>query len=152
VTRNEYKYVADIELDLAQLPLVTVALGDINQVLLNLIVNAAQAIHSCVQDSGKRGRITIRTRSEPESVVITVNDTGGGISPAIARRVFDPFFTTKPVGQGTGHGLAIAHKIIAERHHGTIDFESTPGVGTTFRIRLPREHPDPAGLVPPAGQ
>jgi two-component system, NtrC family, sensor kinase len=73
-------------------------------------------------------------------VVISVQDTGCGIPPAIASRVFDPFFTTKPVGQGTGQGLAIAHTIITERHRGTIDFESTPGFGTTFQIRLPCDH------------
>ena len=137
VATNEYKYVADIKLDLQELPLVTASAGDLNQVFLNLVVNAAHAIGSCVQGSDQRGTITVQTRAQPAGVVITITDTGCGIPQEIAGRIFDPFFTTKPVGQGTGQGLAIAHTIIVERHHGTINFEPAAGGGTTFRIFLP---------------
>ena len=137
VARNEYKYVADIELDLGELPLVMASGGDLNQVFLNLIVNAAHAIEARVLDTDQRGTITVRTRADDAGVLITVSDTGCGIPAEITGRVFDPFFTTKPVGRGTGQGLAIAHTIIVERHHGAINFEPNPGGGTTFRVRLP---------------
>ncbi len=137
VSKNEYKYVADIELDLGELPLVMANAGDLNQVFLNLIVNAAHAIEGLGSD--QRGKIRVRTRADESGVLITVSDNGCGIPAEIADRVFDPFFTTKPVGRGTGQGLAIAHTII-ERHHGTIKFEPTPGGGTTFRIALPLNH------------
>ena len=141
VARNEYKYVADVELDLGELPLVNASAGDLNQVFLNLIVNAAHAIESLGTDAPEKGKITLRTRSEDGDVVITVSDTGTGIPPGIAGRVFDPFFTTKPAGRGTGQGLAIAHTIIVERHHGAISFAPARGGGTTFRITLPVDDP-----------
>lgn len=137
VAKNEYKYVADLDPDLGQLPLVMANAGDLNQVFLNLIVNASHAIEARVGDSGERGTITVQTRADGADVVITISDTGCGIPPDIAGRVFDPFFTTKPVGRGTGQGLAIAHTIIVERHHGSINFEPNPAGGTTFRIVLP---------------
>jgi PAS domain S-box-containing protein len=137
VTKNEYKYVADIVLDLGELPLVPANASDLNQVFLNLIVNASHAIAAEVRDTDQRGTITLRTRAEDGGVLITVSDTGSGIPADIAGRVFNPFFTTKPVGQGTGQGLAIAHRIIVERHHGAINFEPNPGGGTTFRVQLP---------------
>jgi two-component system, NtrC family, sensor kinase len=137
VATNEYKYVADVELDLAELPLVTANGGDLNQVFLNLIVNAAHAIESEVADTGRRGTITVRTSVDGDRVVITVADTGCGIPEEIAGRVFDPFFTTKPVGHGTGQGLAIAHTIVVDRHHGTIGFTPAPDGGTSFEITLP---------------
>ena len=137
VANNEYKYVADIDLDLGTLPLISANAGDLNQVFLNLIVNAAHAIETRVQDSGERGQISVTTQHRDAGVVITVSDTGCGIPAEIASRVFDPFFTTKPVGRGTGQGLAIVHSIIVERHHGAITFEPRPGGGTTFRIVLP---------------
>lgn len=143
VARNEYKYVADIDLDLGDLPLVTANAGDLNQVFLNLIVNAAHAIEARVGDSGDRGRIRISTRADSKSVLITISDSGCGIPPDIAGRVFDPFFTTKPVGRGTGQGLAIAYTIVTDRHHGTIGFTSAPGGGTTFEIALPLDEPAP---------
>jgi PAS domain S-box-containing protein len=139
VTKNEYKYVADIVLDLGELPLVPANASDLNQVFLSLIVNASHAIESEVRDTDQRGTITLRTRVDDGGVLITVTDTGGGIPADIAGRVFDQFFTTKPVGRGTGQGLAIAHRIIVERHHGAINFEPNPGGGTTFRVRLPLE-------------
>jgi PAS domain S-box-containing protein len=140
VSRNEYKYVADIELDLGELPLVMANAGELNQVFLNLIVNAAQAIETAGPGSNERGKITLRTRADERGVLITVSDSGCGIPAEIADRIFDPFFTTKPVGHGTGQGLALAHTIIVERHYGTITFEPTPGGGTTFRILLPLNH------------
>jgi PAS domain S-box-containing protein len=154
VATNEYKYVADIELDLANLPPVMANAGDLNQVFLNLIVNAAHAIQSRVRDSAQRGTITVRTRADTTGVLITVSDTGCGIPDEIAERVFDPFFTTKAVGHGTGQGLAIAHAIVVERHHGAINFEPNPDGGTTFRIHLPLDDPaapgDPAAPDDPA--
>jgi two-component system, NtrC family, sensor kinase len=138
VATNEYKYVADVDLELGDLPLVTANAGDLHQVFLNLIVNAAHAIESSLKDSDEeRGTITVRTRAEGSSVEITIADTGCGIPAEIAGRVFDPFFTTKPVGRGTGQGLAIAHTIVVERHQGTIGFGRAPGGGTVFRIVLP---------------
>jgi PAS domain S-box-containing protein len=141
VATNEYKYLADIELDLGDLPTVMANAGDLNQVFLNLIVNAAHAIGARVQDSGERGTITVRTRAQQDGVLISVSDTGCGIPAEIAGRVFDPFFTTKEVGRGTGQGLALAHTIVVERHRGTINFEPSPSGGTTFRILLPLDHP-----------
>jgi signal transduction histidine kinase len=144
VATSEYKYVADVELDLGELPLVMASGGELNQVFLNLIVNAAHAIESRVRDTDQRGKITVRTRVEEAGVVITVSDNGCGIPAEIAGRVFDPFFTTKEVGRGTGQGLAIAHSIVVERHHGAINFEPNPGGGTTFRVLLPPELNHPA--------
>jgi PAS domain S-box-containing protein len=145
VAANEYKYVADIELDLGELPLVMANAGDLNQVFLNLIVNAAHAIEAKAQDSGERGKIIVRTRADDAGVLITVSDSGCGIQAEIAERVFDPFFTTKEIGSGTGQGLAIAHTIVVERHGGTITHQPTPGGGATFRILLPPDDPAAGG-------
>jgi signal transduction histidine kinase len=135
VARNELKYAAEVQTDLADLPPVVCNLGDLNQVFLNLLVNAAHAIAEVVAE-GERGRITVRTRPDGPDVVIVVEDTGGGIPEAVRERVFDPFFTTKEVGRGTGQGLALARTII-EQHRGSIEFETEVGRGTTFTIRLP---------------
>jgi PAS domain S-box-containing protein len=137
VANNELKYVADVVLELADLPPVWCHLGDVNQVILNLVVNAAHAIRDLVGDSGQRGRITIRTAQDGDSVTIDVIDTGMGIPSNIADRVFEPFFTTKPVGVGTGQGLALAYSLVHDRHSGSITFASVPGAGTTFTVRLP---------------
>jgi len=139
VSRNEWKYVADVETDLdPHLPPVWCLVGDINQVMLNLIVNAAHAIaEKNGDDRSRKGKIVISTKSAGEWAEIRVSDTGVGIPPHIRDKVYDPFFTTKPVGRGTGQGLAIAHAVITERHGGTIDFESQVGHGTTFIVRLP---------------
>ena len=139
VARNEWKYVADVILDLAtDLPPVRCNPSEINQVLLNLIVNAAHAITDVPgRDSKNKGEIRISTRADGADVVITVADTGCGIPAAIRDKIYDPFFTTKAVGKGTGQGLAIAHRIIRERHRGTIECDSTVGKGTRFVIRLP---------------
>jgi len=145
VAQNEYRHVADVVTDFADLPEVVCHAGEINQVFLNLVVNAAHAIAEVVTHHGGRGTITIRTRCEDaDTVLVTVSDTGGGIPEAIRDRVFDPFFTTKQVGHGTGQGLALARTAIVDRHGGTISFETRPGEGTTFFVRLPI-HGHPAG-------
>ncbi|HTP29274.1 MAG TPA: ATP-binding protein [Anaeromyxobacteraceae bacterium] len=136
VARNEYKYVADVETDLGELPSVTCYAGDVNQVFLNIIVNAAHAIAEAEKATNGRGRIRISTRCEDDHVVVAVSDTGSGIPTSIRDKIFDPFFTTKEVGRGTGQGLAIARTIV-EKHRGSIQFETEPGRGTTFFIRLP---------------
>lgn len=137
VARNEYKYVADVETDLGELPPVLCYPSDLNQVFLNLVVNAAHAIAEAAGDGARRGKITIATRRDGDWVEIAIADTGGGIPDAIRDRVYDPFFTTKPVGKGTGQGLAIARSIVVDKHQGTLHFTSAPGQGTTFYIRLP---------------
>jgi PAS domain S-box-containing protein len=134
VANNEIKYTADVETDLGDLPLVHCHLGDINQVVLNLVVNAAHAIGAA--DRG-RGTIRISTRLDGEQAVIEVADTGTGVPPEIADKLFDPFFTTKEVGTGTGQGLALVRTLVADRHGGSIDFTSTVGAGTVFTVRLP---------------
>ncbi len=135
VATGEYKAVADVETDLGDLPLVAYNGGEIKQVLLNLIVNAAQAIAD--GSPGERGAIRVRTRGDATHVLISVADTGCGIPARIADRVFDPFFTTREVGRGTGQGLAIARRLVVERHGGSLTFETAPGEGTTFHVRLP---------------
>jgi len=139
VSRNEWKYVADLVTDFdPELPMVNCLPGDINQVILNLIVNAAQAVAEVVGDGAEgKGTITIRTRRDGDHAEIRIADTGPGIPEAIQPKVFDPFFTTKEVGKGTGQGLPITHAIIIEKHDGTITFETETGRGTTFIIRLP---------------
>ncbi len=139
VARNEWKYIAEMVLELdPNLPSVVCLIGELNQVILNLLVNAAHAIGDvCRQNGGAKGTITINTRAEAEHAVIRVTDTGGGIPAHIRGKVFDPFFTTKPVGKGTGQGLAIAYSVIVEKHGGTIGIETEMGRGTTFIIRLP---------------
>lgn len=139
VSRNEWKYVADLVTDFdPHLPQVSCLPGDFNQVVLNIVVNAAQAIANVVENGSQaRGTITVRTRHEGDWVEIRVEDTGTGIPASIRHKVFDHFFTTKGVGKGTGQGLAIAHAIVVHKHAGTIRFESEEGKGTTFIIRLP---------------
>ncbi len=139
VARNEWKYIADIDLQLDRsLPPVPCLPGEINQVFLNLIVNATHAIGDVVGESGTvKGRITISTKNIGEYAEIRVCDTGTGIPEDIRDRIFDPFFTTKEVGKGSGQGLSIAHMIITEKHRGRIFFETEMGVGTAFIIQLP---------------
>jgi len=139
VSRNEWKYVADVETVFdPNLPPVTCLPGEFNQVILNLIVNAAHAIADVVgKDGSRKGKITVRTLNCPDWAEIQIQDTGIGIPERIRDRVFDPFFTTKQIGKGTGQGLAIAHSVIVGQHHGTIHFESAEGQGTTFFIRIP---------------
>lgn len=139
VAKNEYKYVAEVETDLRELPAVMCYIGDLSQVFLNLIVNAAHAIADNIGDDAAKGRIVIRTARMDDAVQISIADNGGGIPEDIRQRVFDPFFTTKPVGKGTGQGLAIARSIVVDKHGGSLTFDSQPGQGTTFFIRLPVE-------------
>jgi two-component system NtrC family sensor kinase len=136
VARNEYKYVAEVETELEPLPAVLCLGGEMNQVFLNLIVNAAHAIRDVVKDSGAMGKIRIDTKLRDGDVLIRISDTGTGIPKDIQRRVFDPFFTTKEVGRGTGQGLAIARSVV-DKHGGQISFETEAGSGTTFLIRIP---------------
>ena len=150
IARNEYKYVADVATDLEELPRVLCHGGEVNQVILNIVVNAAHAIAERVRGTEDRGKITVRTRREGEDVIlIAIHDTGGGIPDAARGHIFDPFFTTKEVGKGTGQGLAIARSVIVDRHHGHLSFETELGKGTTFFIRLPI-HGDPHVSLPAA--
>lgn len=139
VARNEWKYVADLKLDLdpALLP-VPCFLGEFNQSILNLVINAAHAIGDVVKEHpGTKGTITIQTRREGNQVEIRVSDTGGGIPEAVRPRIFEPFFTTKGVGKGSGQGLSIVYASIVKKHGGSVSFETQAGQGTTFILRLP---------------
>ncbi|MEO7718812.1 MAG: ATP-binding protein [Capsulimonas sp.] len=138
VARNEWKYVAEMTLDLdPDLPLVSCLPGELNQVILNMVVNAAHAIGDVVGSNGDKGEIRIRTIRDGDWVEIRIADTGSGMSEEVKNRVFDPFFTTKEVGRGTGQGLSISRAVIIERHGGTINVETALGEGTAFSIRLP---------------
>ena len=139
VARNEWKYVAQMVTDLASdLPLVPCVPGALNQVILNILVNAAHALGDVVGDgAAAKGTITVSTRQRGDGVEIRIADTGPGISEAIQDKIFDPFFTTKEVGKGTGQGLAIAHTVVVEQHGGQLIFETAEGEGTTFIIGLP---------------
>ncbi len=139
IARNEWKYVSEIKMDLdPNLPMAPCLPGEMNQVFLNLIINAAQAIAEVVGDGDDtKGLITISTRHTDDDVEIRIQDTGAGIPESIQTRIFDPFFTTKDVGKGTGQGLTICHTVVTEKHGGTISFESQMNQGTTFIIRLP---------------
>jgi signal transduction histidine kinase len=136
IARNEYKYVADVQTDYAEIPLVTCHSGDLNQVFLNVIVNAAHAVEDAVKGTQRKGIIRVSTRQEGPNVVVAISDTGGGIPEAIRDKIFDPFFTTKEVGRGTGQGLAIAHNVVL-KHHGSLTFTTRMGEGTTFFISVP---------------
>jgi two-component system NtrC family sensor kinase len=151
IARGEYKYVADVETQFGDLPPVVCHGDEINQVVLNLIVNAAHAIEDVVRGSDHRGRILLRTEAMGGEVLIAVSDTGTGIASDIVPRIFDPFFTTKEVGKGTGQGLAIARTIIKEHHGGDIAVETRVGEGTTFSIRLPIEPPRAEAAVRKSG-
>jgi len=137
VARNEYKYVAALELELGVLPPVTCHLNEINQVVLNIVVNAAHAIADLVKGTENKGRITIRTMRDGPHAVIAISDTGGGIPLHAQPHIFEPFYTTKEVGRGTGQGLSMAWSAIKERHAGELSFETRPSEGTTFIIKLP---------------
>ncbi len=139
VCRNRWKYVADLETDFDDsIPTVPCLIGEFNQVILNIIVNAADAIAEQVGDSPEqKGKIVVTTRSTDEMVIIQITDNGPGIPEKIHNRIFEPFFTTKEVGKGTGQGLAICHDVIVNKHCGKINFQSGPEGGTTFTIQLP---------------
>jgi PAS domain S-box-containing protein len=144
VARNEYKYVADVETAFGSLPPVVCLIADMNQVFLNLVINASHAIGDVMRQTKEKGKISIRTWQEGGQAVIAISDTGCGIPDKIRIRVFDPFFTTKPVGKGTGQGLAISRSIVVEKHGGTLRFEPNQPQGTIFYISIP-VNPQPAG-------
>ncbi len=135
MAKNEIKYDADVETDLAELPLIYCHCGQINQVLLNILVNAAQAIKS--QEREDRGTIKIRTYASDDGVVCEISDDGPGIPPDKVSKIFDPFFTTKPPGKGTGLGLSVSYGIIVNKHNGKFLVDSKVGEGTKFTIKLP---------------
>ncbi len=132
---NEVKYKAELTREFGALPLVECLPSQLNQVFMNILVNAAQAIE-------EHGKIRVATGTEGDKVWVEIADNGSGIAPEQLGRIFDPFFTTKPVGKGTGLGLSISYGIV-QKHHGEIQVSSTPGAGTTFRIVLPRQQPRP---------
>jgi len=135
IARNQLKNRAEVHLSLGNLPLVECAPSQIDQVFLNLIVNAAQAM-----PPGKMGTIDIRTHCDAQDVWIEVQDNGPGMTPEILKKIFDPFFTTKDPGTGTGLGLSVSQNII-QQHGGKLEVQSTVGVGTTFKITLPIKRP-----------
>lgn len=145
VASNEYKYVARIETDLQDIPMLDCYLGDLNQVFLNLVVNAAHAI---AENNDEPGTIKVSTRMTDGNVVVSVADNGTGIPKDIQHRIFDPFFTTKEVGRGTGQGLSISHNIVVEKHGGRLYFETSPENGTTFFIELPIASNSNGSLMP----
>jgi len=136
VAANEIKYKAEVVREFGELPLVECVAAQLNQVFLNLLVNAAQAIR-------ERGVITIRTGCDGEWVWLAFSDSGCGIAPEVVPRIFEPFFTTKPVGSGTGLGLSLSYGIV-QRHGGRLEVDSRPGEGATFTIRLPLRRPQSA--------
>jgi PAS domain S-box-containing protein len=145
IARNEWKYVAEMKTDFDRsLPLVPCLPAEFNQVILNILINAAHAIGEAAGSGSEvKGVISVGTRNMGDMVEISVTDTGSGIPEEIRSKIFDPFFTTKDVGKGTGQGLAISHSVIVEKHGGTITFETEVGRGTTFFIHLPITDPEP---------
>ena len=143
VSQSEWKYVAHLNLQLSDdIDMISCIRGDVEKVVLNLIVNAAHAIREKTpHDASGKGAITISTRRCGEQAEICVADTGTGIPEEVQKRVFEPFFTTKPVGVGTGQGLSLAREAIVERHGGSLFFDSRIGEGTTFHVRLPIQRP-----------
>lgn len=140
VARNRWKYVATLATEFEEtLPLVPCLVGEFNQVILNLIVNASDAIGEKMGGSSELGEIKISTHMINNRAEVRVQDTGGGIPEKIQSRIFDPFFTTKEVGQGSGQGLAIARGVVVNKHQGEFSFETEEGIGTTFIIQLPLE-------------
>ncbi len=137
IAKSEYKYVAELITDFEDIPQITCNAGDINQVILNLVVNASHAIAERHLEG--LGRIEISTRTRGREVVIAIKDNGNGIPVNVRDRVFEPFFTTKEVGKGTGQGLALAYVVVVDKHRGKIYFKTELGAGTTFFIHLPIE-------------
>ena len=137
IAANEYKYVATLETEFGELPPVVCHVNELNQVFLNIVINAAHAISDVVTGTDQKGVITVRTRYQDGTAIVEISDTGTGIPRAVQAKVFDPFFTTKAVGKGTGQGLAIARSVVVEKHGGTLTFNTAHGRGTTFVIRMP---------------
>lgn len=131
-----HKYAATVELELGQLPAVPGFQGELGQVFLNLLVNAAHAVTERM-GCDSLGIIRISTHLDGDSVEVRVSDNGSGIAPENRARIFEPFFSTKEVGHGSGQGLAISRSIVVDKHAGALWFDSEPGVGTTFFVRLP---------------
>jgi len=151
IVRNETKYVADVQLDLGELPHIPCHLGELNQVFVNLIVNAAHAIGDSLSETRIRGLILIKSWATASDVYVSISDDGTGIPEAARDSVFLPFFTTKEVGRGTGQGLAISRSVVMEKHGGSLSFETETGKGTIFTIRLPiAESTPPVRAVPSA--
>ncbi|MCF8479359.1 MAG: FIST C-terminal domain-containing protein [Rhodospirillum sp.] len=137
VTRNEWKHIAEVETDFdPALPPILCFAADLNQVFLNLIINATHAIADAVEEGGV-GRITLSTRTQGDWVEIRIADSGKGVPPDLRERIFDPFFTTKAVGKGTGQGLSISMDVIANKHGGTLILDPDATGGACFVIRLP---------------
>lgn len=149
VARSEWRYVAELETTFDEsLPLVTCLRDGLNQVILNFIVNAAHAIEARYgKTENHNGLITVATTQKQDNIVILIGDNGIGMSKEIQKRIFDPFFTTKGVGKGTGQGLSLAYTVIVETHKGKILIDSTPNIGTTFKIILPINQPAPNPIV-----
>jgi signal transduction histidine kinase len=137
LARNEYKQDAEVVVDLGDVPRVGGDAGELCLAILNLIINAAHAIHDKRMATGARGVLTVATRCAQQRVEVSIADTGTGIPAEVRDHVFEPFFTTKPIGRGTGQGLAIARETIVDRHHGALRFETELGKGTVFVIELP---------------
>ncbi len=143
VSTNEWRYCAEVRMELDDsLPQVYCLKAEIGQVVLNLVVNAAHAIEAARTSPDQQGHIDLRTTPDGEYALLEVTDSGTGIPDDVLARIFDPFFTTKEVGKGTGQGLAIAHNVITNQHSGTIEVVSTPGEGSTFKVRIPFEKED----------
>ena len=139
VSRNELKYVAEIKQELREIPVIEAIGGQINQVLLNILVNAAYAVKE--KNDGRAGLIAIETSSDERYVYCSIRDNGIGMPARVRQDIFNPFFTTKPIGEGTGLGLSISYDIIVNKHHGRIWCESEEGQGTIFTIKLPIKQP-----------
>jgi signal transduction histidine kinase len=138
LTKSEYKHVAEIAQEFGEIPAVRCSVNELNQILVNLIVNAIDAIGEVVAKTGAKGTIKICTWVDAKGVVFSIADTGCGIAKAHQSQVFDPFFTTKEVGKGTGQGLSLVWNLVVEKYLGEVWFESQEGHGTTFYVRLPR--------------
>jgi two-component system, NtrC family, sensor kinase len=139
VAGHELKAVAEVATEFGPVPSLSGFASELNQAFLNLVVNAAHAVADRTSEAPGLGRVFISTRLEAGQIVIRITDTGCGMTPEVQARLFEPFFTTKAVGRGTGQGLAVVRAAIVQKHKGTVDCESVPGVGTTFIVRLPAE-------------
>ncbi len=141
IVHHQLKYLAEVETDLdPDLPMVMCCIDDLNQVFINLLINAAHAVGDVVGEHGtQKGIIRVATRRDDASIVITIADTGAGIPEEVQKRMFEPFFTTKGHDKGTGQGLLYVKTIVVDKHHGTLTWDSKPGRGTTFIVRIPIE-------------
>jgi signal transduction histidine kinase len=141
ISKNEYKYIADVDIELNEIPHINAFGGEINQVILNLIINAGYAIKKKneTEIENKRGLISVRTTSTDKDIIIEISDDGCGMDKNTVTKIFTPFYTTKPVGTGTGLGLSITYDIIKNKHNGVLEVESSVGIGTKFTVILPIE-------------